>query len=182
MKPVRLIAAGIAALLFLLAAGGWALWRNMAPTRIALVNFSGYKTAPMFDTVPEWFFRVETVEWNDAIAHTLRHFDLILFQGMGMSVSEKQKAAIAELQSRGIPLYVHQDSRPDCRFGTLSREQRETVAGYFANGSRENYRRLWHYLRYEIDGKRLFAPKPEPPRILPADALFHTAPEALFQS
>lgn len=182
MKPVRLIAAGIAALLFLLVAGGWALWRNMAPTRIALVNFSGYKTAPMFDTVPEWFFRVETVEWNDAIGRTLRNFDLILFQGMGMSVSETQKAAIEELQSRGIPLYVHQDSRPDCRFGTLPREQRETVAGYFANGSRENYRRLWHYLRYEIDGKRLFAPKPEPPRILPADALFHTAPEALFQS
>ena len=47
MKPIRLYAAGVAALLFLLVAGGWALWRNMAPTRIALVNFSGYKTAPM---------------------------------------------------------------------------------------------------------------------------------------
>jgi len=182
MKKIGKKRVWIVLILFLLAAAeGYFLWLKAKPTKIALVNFSGYKTAPMFDTVQDRFVRVDRVEWDDRIGETLRKYDIVLFQGMGMTVSEKQKAAVAELKRRGIHLYVHQDSRVESQFGTVSPEHKRKIAGYFANSSRENYRRLWSYLRYEIDGKRLFASKPEAPRILPADALFHTKPEALFQ-
>lgn len=67
------------------------LWQKAKPTKIALVNFSGYKTAPMFDTVPDRFVQVDRVEWDDRIGETLRKYDIVLFQGMGMTVSENRK-------------------------------------------------------------------------------------------
>ena len=168
-------------LLLLAASGVFFIWMKIKPTKIALVNFSGWKTAAMFDTVPGGFVQVDRVEWDDRIGETLAKYDVILFQGMGMTVNEKQKESVEKLKSRGIHLYVHQDSRVESQFGTVSPARKREIAGYFSNSSRENYRRLWNYLRYEVDGKRLFASKPEAPRILPADALFHTKSEALFQ-
>lgn len=182
MKNIRKLKVGIILIQLLLLAGLCIyLWQKSKPTKIALVNFSGYKTAAMFDTVPGRFIQVNRVEWDDQIGNTLKKYDIILFQGMGMTVSEKQKEAVEELKAHGIHLYVHQDSRAESRFGTVSLKHKKEIAGYFANSSRENYRRLWHYLRYEIDGKKFFSEKPAPPKILPADALFHTRPDALFQ-
>ena len=45
-------------LLLLLAGAGGYLWLKIKPTKIAVVNFSGYKTAAMFDTVPGGFIQV----------------------------------------------------------------------------------------------------------------------------
>ena len=91
MENIRKIKVGIILVqLFLLVGLCVYLWQKIKPTKIALVNFSGYKTAAMFDTVPGRFIQVDRVEWDDQIGNTLKKYDIILFQGMGMTVSEKQ--------------------------------------------------------------------------------------------
>ena len=70
-------------ILLLAAGGGLFAWMKIKPTKIALVNFSGYKTAPMFDTVRDKFIQVDRVEWDDRIGNTLKKYPYLILEEDG---------------------------------------------------------------------------------------------------
>lgn len=151
--------------------GAYHLWGS--PTRIAFVNYPEYILAPLLDFDTGKSIEVDAVEWQDATpVDILKEYDAIFFFGMGLKFNESQQAGVSELMKE-IPVYVTASTRQETALSSLTDEQYQMISGYLGEGGKENFRRLLNYVRYELDGKRLFAHAPEPPEKVPRYRFFH---------
>ena len=126
-----------------------------AETRIAFVNYPEYILAPLLDQEINPAIRADAVKWTETSGKELKDYDCIIFFGMGLNFTEEQSRLLAELKK---PVYTTASTRQETALSTLTEEQRETLAGYLAGG-KKNFRRMLDFIRYEIDGKRIRAPK-----------------------
>ena len=149
-----------------------------AETRIAFVNYPEYILAPLLDQEINPAIRADAVKWTETSGKELKDYDCIIFFGMGLNFTEEQSRLLAELKK---PVYTTASTRQETALSTLTEEQRETLAGYLAGG-KKNFRRMLDFIRYEIDGKRIRAPKPEPPEKPENRPFFHIAEEDAFKS
>ena len=145
---------------------------------ITFVNYPEYILAPLLDQEINPAIRADAVKWTETSGKELKDYDCIIFFGMGLNFTEEQSRLLAELKK---PVYTTASTRQETALSTLTEEQRETLAGYLAGG-KKNFRRMLDFIRYEIDGKRIRAPKPEPPEKPENRPFFHIAEEDAFKS
>ncbi len=164
------------AIALLFCAAGIALYRYGAPTNIAFANYPEYILSPMLDQELNKAVNITILPWNDKSGKELKNFDAIIFFGMGLNFTDEQKAILDKLKT---PVYVTASTKQETRIGTFSEAELDQLRLYLAGG-KENFRRMIDYIRYEVHGKRIFAPKPEPPLPRENKPFFHIKEEDRF--
>lgn len=150
-----------------------------SPTRIALVNYPEYILAPMLAQEFNPALDIQHLAWDENSGEELKDFDCVIFFGMGLNFTEKQQEILARLT---IPVYTTAATRQETSLAILTDEQRQKIEQYFAEGGKKNFRYLMDYIRYELDGKRIFAPIPQEPEKVISKPFFHIAEQDAFAS
>lgn len=178
-KRFKYLICGVLAGLLLIAAAVAAYFRYASPTRVALVNYPEYVIAPMLDNRINPAIEVEVMDWHESSGEELRGFDCVIFFGMGLHFTEEQQRLIDSLT---IPVYTTSSTRRETALAVMTAEQHERMRQYFGYGGKDNFRRMLDFVRYELDGKRIRAPRPEPPQKMEHYSYFHTDSESGFKT
>ncbi|MBS1370962.1 MAG: cobaltochelatase subunit CobN [Lentisphaeria bacterium] len=175
LKPKYLaIAAAIAA-----AAIAFGLYQRYgSDTRVAFVNYPEYILAPLLDQEINPAIRAEPVKWTEKSGEELKNYDCIIFFGMGLNFTEKQQELLSRLRK---PIYTTASTRRETALNTLTEKQLDTLQKYLGGG-KENFRRMLDFIRYDVDGKRINAPKPEPPKEVERRPFFHVREDDAFKT
>ena len=172
-----LLAAGI---ILLIAAAGTFIWIRWAkPTRIAFANYPEYMLAPMLDQKINPAIEVTSLKWTEKSGNELKDFDFVLFFGMGLNFTEQQQEILKNLKT---PVYTTASTRSETALAALPQKQKETSQQYLRHGGKKNFRNMLDYIRYEINGKRIRAPKPLPPVKVEYKTYFHIREEDSFHT
>ena len=165
-----------AAIALLFCAAGIALYRYGAPTNIAFANYPEYILSPLLDQELNKAVNITILPWNDKSGKELKNFDAIIFFGMGLNFTDEQKKILDNLKT---PVYVTASTKQETRIGTFTEAELDQLRLYLGGG-KENFRRMIDYIRHEVHGKRIFAPKPEPPLPREDKPFFHVKEENRF--
>ena len=171
------IAAGALAVAAALAVLGWKFYGSR--TRIAFVNYPEYILAPLLDQEINPAIEAVPVKWDEKSGAELENFDFVIFFGMGLNFTEDQRKLLEKLRG---PVYTTASTRSETALSTLSAAQREEIRKYLLHGGKRNFRRMLDYIRYAVDGKRICAPKPEPPEEIEAHTYFHVDEKDSFRT
>ena len=175
IRPYLLLAAG--ALILAVLAGIWQFYAS--PTRVAFVNYPEYILAPLLDQKINPSIEVTALQWKEENGEELKKFDCIIFFGMGLNFTEKQQAILSTLKK---PIYTTASTRKETALNTLTEEQLKNLQAYLGAGGKENFRRMLDFIRHDIDGKRIRAPRPEPPKKIERRPFFHVHEDDSFKT
>ncbi|MBP5673887.1 MAG: cobaltochelatase subunit CobN, partial [Victivallales bacterium] len=164
------------AIALLFCAAGITLYRYGAPTNIAFANYPEYILSPLLDQELNKAVNITILPWNDKSGKELKNFDAVIFFGMGLNFTDEQKKILDNLKT---PVYVTASTKQETRIGTFTEAELDQLRLYLGGG-KENFRRMIDYIRYEVHGKRIFAPKPEPPLPREDKPFFHVKEENRF--
>ncbi len=134
---------------------GWIVWQKIAsPTRIALFNFQSFQVSNISLSNTDKFIKYEEVTADEV--GKLKNYDFVLGFGMGLKVSEEQRAQIQSVADKGTPIYMFAVTNPQNNICNLDSVDLEKISGYLGSGNKTNYQNMARYIRRNIDKKRLF--------------------------
>lgn len=171
---------GIVILAAVLVAGSvWASWSRWgSATRVGLVNFQNFQTTSFVKSNEDRFVAYETVPLDRL--DRLGRYDFVLGFGMGLHITEEQRAQIRKAAQKGTPVYIYAATNPENDICNLDSLAKASVRSYLGNGNKRNYRNMARYIRRQIDGKRLFAERADPAVESASDVLYHLDEERSF--
>lgn len=159
-------------------AGALGYNRYASATRVALISFPPYMTASI---------QLSNVDKHVKYTHVapeeydkLSGYDCILGFGMGLKFNEEESRLLQRAIDKGVAVNIYAATQPETKISTLDSVRLAAVNGYLGHGNKKNYRNLAHYIRAEIDGKKLFVTQPEPVAESVADVIYHLDEERTF--
>lgn len=161
--------------------GGYIFYKKtMAPTDIVLVNFTNvHNTAIVKSNDSKWIkYSILSAEEIDKI----KSHDMAIVFGMGLKITEEQRAELHRLKEKGFPLYVFASTNPANEISSLDSLQQERLISYLQNRNRRNNRNLALYVRKYIDEKAFFTPEPEPAVESAIDVFYHIDDNVYFDT
>lgn len=171
----------ISAVAVVLSAAAWLCWEFWAsPTRIALLNFQNFQAAKMLQSADSYFVKVDALNADEV--HELKKYDAVLVFAMGLRITEEQRAYMKQLSEKGTAFYSFAVTSPENDICNLDSIRKSVVEAYLANGGSSNYRSLFHYVRRDICGKRLFSGPVLPVKEINPDCLFHIGEDLSFNT
>lgn len=152
---------------------------GMSRTRIAFVNFPNLQMGHIAKADDYTMISLKSLSAENI--EQIENCDMVFIAGMGLKITEEQRAKVEQLAAQGLPILTVMTTNPANNFITISGEQADSLRGYLLYGGRENYRNLFHYVRKYIDGKWFMAPEPKVAVKQKSALLYHrhpTQPEA----
>ena len=136
-KNKKWILAAVAVLAVVLCC--WAAWSKWASTtRIGLVNFQNYQTASLVKSNEDNFIEYEEIPLDRL--DRLGRYDLVLGFGMGLKITEEQRAQILAAADEGTPIYIYAATNPENDICSLDSLTKAGISAYIGNGNKRNYR------------------------------------------
>ena len=178
-KNKKWILAAVAVLAVVLCC--WAAWSKWASTtRIGLVNFQNYQTASLVKSNEDNFIEYEEIPLDRL--DRLGRYDLVLGFGMGLKITEEQRAQILAAADEGTPIYIYAATNPENDICSLDSLTKAGISAYIGNGNKRNYRNMARYVRQHIDAKRLFVTPAEEAVESASDVLYHLDEDLSFKT
>uniref|UniRef100_UPI003966D275 cobaltochelatase subunit CobN n=1 Tax=Alistipes putredinis TaxID=28117 RepID=UPI003966D275 len=178
-KNKKWILAAVAVLAVVLCC--WAAWSKWASTtRIGLVNFQNYQTASLVKSNEDNFIEYEEIPLDRL--DRLGRYDLVLGFGMGLKITEEQRAQILAAADEGTPIYIYAATNPENDICSLDSLTEAGLSAYIGNGNKRNYRNMARYVRQHIDAKRLFVTPAEEAVESASDVLYHLDEDLSFKT
>ena len=100
------------------------------------------------------FLDVRHLKWGEGSGRELMDADCVIFFGMGLHFTEQQESLLAKLK---CPVYTAAATRKETALARMTAEQKGRLEEYLRSGGKENFKKMLDYIRYELDGKRIFA-------------------------
>lgn len=132
-----------------------AFWQSMCSrTDIAFVNYQAITLGEISKANDNSFISLHEAplnnisSWND--------YYVVLINGMGLRITEEQRAQIQELADRGLKVLTTASTNPANNIVSIDEWDTDSIKQYLSAGGRKNYRSLLNYLRNEVDGKLFF--------------------------
>lgn len=151
------------------------VWRKIvAPTRIAFVNYQITTLGEISKSNDSRFIKLEEVGLDEL--KKLRKYDMVMVNGMGLRLTEEQRAVVEEASSH-TDLLTTAATDPDNYIISVDSVTADTLARYLSNRSRKNYHSMLNYIRRYVDGKRLFVSAPEPVAPAADEQFYHPNPK-----
>ncbi|MBQ8753407.1 MAG: cobaltochelatase subunit CobN [Lentisphaeria bacterium] len=157
----------------------WGYFQFASPTRICLVNYPEYILAPLLDQELNSFLDIRHLKWTENSGEELRSADGVIFFGMGLHFTEQQQKLLSELR---CPVYTTASTRKETALSVMTAEQKSKIENYLRFGGKANFKQMLNYFRYELDGKRIFAPKPQEPLPQERKPFFHISDHDKFKT
>ena len=155
------------------AALAWFHASYMSPTRVAFVNEQ--PVAMQEYAQANHNKRIKLYAVDTAHLPRLRRCDVVLVNGMGLQLTEPQRAYLKKLAAKGKPFHTTMATNPDNDISNLPPSERQLVVRYQAGGGRRNLRSLLNFLRRNVDGKLTSIGPIDPPADSPSDYLYFPA-------
>ncbi len=168
----KLIAGGAVVVLLLLLWSAWNAW--FSTTRIAFINYQVISLGEISKANDNSSIKISELSVDEL--DRLTRYDMVFVNGMGLRITEEQRAQIQQAADNGLPVLTTIATNPANRIISLDSIQTADLSGYITNGGRRNYRSMLNYVRTRIDGKRYSAREPEPLQARAAEMLYHVDP------
>ncbi|MDE7356199.1 MAG: cobaltochelatase subunit CobN [Rikenellaceae bacterium] len=166
-----------AAIVLVLAAALAAVYvTEVAPTRVAMLNFPDFTVEKMIRSNDNRFIRIESVPLDRC--RDIEGYDLVLVRVHGTSLTAEHLTSIERAIERGVAVFATESDND--RINSLGAGERAYFAALMDNESAANFRSLLGYARRHIDGKRLFDSGYGEPVQVPSDYFFHTGEDNFF--
>ncbi|MGN0222257.1 MAG: cobaltochelatase subunit CobN [Prevotella sp.] len=137
-------------------AGVWRAW--MSPTRIAFLNYQAIVLGQISRSNDNPMIKLSEITTDD-FDH-LDSYDMILVNGMGLRIDEKQREQLRKA-AEAMPVLTHSATNPDNNISSVEGFDASYLMQYIENGGKKNYHNMLAYIRKFIDGKKLFASEPD---------------------
>jgi cobaltochelatase CobN len=173
MKKKQLLTGGAIAVLLLLLTGAWNLWFGI--TEVAFINYQVINLGQISKANNNSFIRISELSTDDL--DKLTAYDMVFINGMGMRITEEQRAQIQRAADKGLPVLTTFATNPANRIVSLDSIRTDRLQAYLNNGGRRNYRHLLNYVRKYIDRKLIFIEEPEEATKRSNDLIYHIDPK-----
>ena len=160
----------------IVALGAWYYMRYAAPTRIATLNFPDFTVEKMTRSNTNPWVRIEHVNLSEP--ERIKRYSMVLVRVHGSSMDARHLEAIKNAIAKGVPVFATESNNKE--INTLQGRELDYISTLMANGSAQNYRSLFNYVRRKIDGKRHFNGEYTEPMLLPNSYLFHLGEDQFF--
>ena len=152
----------------------WGLWAYMGtPTRVAFLNYQVLQLGQISRANDNPSVRLYELSPEDA--SKAGHYDILLINGMGLRITEEQRAEIQRAAERGLPVLSTMVTNPANDINTVDSVLAPQLRAYLSNGGPANYRNMLSFIRRNIDGKRFRAPEPAPAEEYTVENIYHPA-------
>ncbi|MDR0745728.1 MAG: cobaltochelatase subunit CobN, partial [Mediterranea sp.] len=172
-KKQLLTGGGIAVLLLLLLLGAWNLW--FGATKVAFVNYQVITLGQISKANDNSFIKISELSTDEL--DKLTSYDMVFINGMGMRITEEQRARIQRAADGGLPVLTVSATNPANRIVSLDSIQADKLQAWLGNGGRRNYRSLLNYVRKYMDGKLISVNEPEAVMKRSNDMIYHIDPK-----
>ncbi len=144
-----------------------------APTRVAFLNYQVLQLGQISRANDNPSVRLYELSPEDA--SKAGHYDILLINGMGLRITEEQRAEIQRAAERGLPVLSTMVTNPANDINTVDSVLAPQLRAYLSNGGPANYRNMLSFIRRNIDGKRFRAPEPTPAEEYTVENIYHPA-------
>ena len=151
----------------------WNAWFSV--TNIAFVNYQVISLGEISKANDNPFIKISELGTDEL--ERVDSYDMVFINGMGLRITEAQRAIIQKAADEGLPVFSSAVTNPANNICSLDSVQADTVMSYLGNGGRRNYRSMLNYVRKEIDGKLFSVKDPEPVTERSADLMYHADPD-----
>ena len=166
-KLITFIVVSILAVLIL-----WGLWAFLAaPTRVAFLNYQVITLGQISKANDSRMVRLYELTPEDA--SRAGHYDILLINGMGLRITEEQRAQIQKAADRGLPVLSTMVTNPANDINTVDSTLAPELQAYLSNGGPANYRNMLAFIRRRIGRKVIAAPQPAPAEEYTLENIFH---------
>ena len=148
----------------------WSAW--LSPVRVGFVNYQTLTLGQISKANDSRFIRIRQLDGDEL--RRIGGCDFVFINGMGMRITEDERAMIQKAADRGVPMFTTMATNPANDITTVDSLQRATLNAYLPGGDRTNYRNMLEYVRNGICGRRMFVSEPEPPGVPETGLLFHS--------
>ena len=170
-KLITFIVVSILAVLIL-----WGLWAFMAaPTRVAFLNYQVITLGQISKANDSRMVRL--YELTPEEASKAGHYDILLINGMGLRITEEQRAQLQKAADRGLPVLSTMVTNPANDINTVDSTLAPELQAYLSNGGPVNYRNMLAFIRRRIDRKVIAAPQPAPAEEYTVENIYHPSPD-----
>lgn len=159
MKKIRItVITGISVILIGIAFA-WMWMHYFSKTKIVFVNF------PLV-TLGE-IYKANTNDWitlkdlSPEEIEAIDGYDMVFINGMGLHITEEQRAVVEKLARKGLPVLTTSATNPANKINSLDSLHQASIKAYLDNGGRQNYRSMLAYVRKYIDKKWIKAEAPD---------------------
>ena len=166
-KLITFIVVSVLAVLIL-----WGLWAFLAaPTRVAFLNYQVITLGQISKANDSRMVRL--YELTPEEASEAGHYDILLINGMGLRITEEQRAQIQKAADRGLPVLSTMVTNPANDINTVDSTLAPELQAYLSNGGPANYRNMLAFIRRRIDRKVIAAPQPAPAEEYTVENIYH---------
>lgn len=148
------------ALLAVIVLGGlakaYSAW--VGTTRVAFLNYQAIALGQISHANDNAMIKLSEITTDD-FDH-LDDYDMIIVNGMGLRIDEKQRKQLEEASYK-VPTLTHAATNPANNIVSVDNFDADYLMQYIENGSKKNYHSMLAYIRKFIDGKKFMAPEPE---------------------
>lgn len=172
MKRRILICTGIAMLAIV---AGVTIWNIcFSTTHIAFVNYQVITLGQISKSNDNARIRLSLLNVDD-LDH-IDNYDMVLINGMGLRITEKQRTAIQQAADNGLPILTTMATNPANEIVSVDSISAARIRGYLNGGGRQNYRNMLTYIRRQINGKTFDSEEPEEPISRGLKQFYHIDP------
>ncbi|MDO4715794.1 MAG: cobaltochelatase subunit CobN [Bacteroidales bacterium] len=150
----------------------WQRWA--ATTRVAFVNFMPIQMGHISKANDAAMIDIDVLSSEDIAK--VSNYDMVFINGMGLRITEEQRAALIAAAEDGLPILATMVTNPANKVISVDSVAANALLSYLGNGGRENYRNMLYYVRRYVDGKTLFAPEPSAVLEHVSSLLYHADP------
>lgn len=139
----------------------WGFWTFMAsPTKVAFFNYQVIQLGQISKANDNPMVRLYALDPEDV--SKVGRYDILLINGMGLRITEEQRALVQRAADRGLPVLSTMVTNPANDINTVDSALAVQLKEYLAYGGTSNYRNMLHFIRRRIDGKIFLATEPAP--------------------
>lgn len=146
-------------------------YRGISPTKIAFVNYQIISLGMINKANDNSFIKIEELP-TEAI-DAIDSYDMVFINGMGLRITEAQRAVIRRAAENGTPIMTVAVTNPENNICSLTDSVVDELKPYLVGG-RTNYRSMLHYVRKNIDKKWIGFEEPKAPLARANDLIYHT--------
>ena len=168
----KLLAFSVAAGLLAGGAAAWNVW--FGKTRIAFVNYQAIALGQIARANDDLRIGIEEVP-TDRLDRLTR-YDMVFINGMGLRITEEQRALVERAAANGLPVLTTAATNPANAICSVDSLHAAALKRYLAGGGRRNYRNLLHYVRKRVD-RKVGAEEPGEPVERAEGMLYHADPQ-----
>lgn len=162
----------IAITIIIVIAAAFVVWRCfVSSTHIAFVNYQPITLSEIGKANSNSFIKIENLDVENIDKASC--FDMIFVNGMGLRITENQRAQLLKVAEKGVPVITTAATNPDNLIISTDSVDTEFIKQYLQGGGRENYRSMLNYVRKYIDGKKIFIGEIKDPLASPTGLFYH---------